>query len=388
MLQATYKPYKLIFRTPGGTSRGVLTEKTSWFITLRDESRPNISGIGECSVLPALSPDDHPMLETKIKEVCENIHSLVPEFLKFQNFAKNTPRKKNHISEPQNINAPFKPNASLIDQLSKASFHKTLAQWPAIRFAIETAMIDLVNGGEKELFPSPFTDGEAGIPINGLIWMGTPEEMLRQIEEKLDAGFRCLKMKIGAIAFEAEYKILKRLRKEFPKDELELRVDANGAFSPAQAPRILEQLAKLDIHSIEQPIAAGQWEKMAALCEASPLPVALDEELIAITCPAEKEKLLSTIHPQFIILKPSLTGGFLTSQQWIDVAREYNTGWWVTSALESNIGLNAIAQWTFILNSSMPQGLGTGQVFTNNIKSPLKIKDGQLWLKKQVSYDI
>lgn len=382
MLQASYEPYKLIFKTPGGTSRGVLTEKTSWFITLRDESQPGITGIGECSVLPGLSPDDNPLLESKLKETRENIHALIPEDIFLNNSFGDGDLSKTKVSEPHYQNEHPGPNASLIEQLKEAVFHEALAQWPAIRFATETAIIDLANGGKKNLFPSPFTNGETGIPINGLIWMGTPKEMSRQIEEKLEDGFRCLKMKIGAIDFEAEYKILKRLRTEFPKNELELRVDANGAFSPAKAPRVLEQLAQLDIHSIEQPIAAGQWQEMAALRESSPLPVALDEELVGITDTAEKEKMINTIQPDFIILKPSLTGGFLASQQWIDAARKYNAGWWVTSALESNIGLNAIAQWTYTLNSQMHQGLGTGQVFTNNIESRLKIKDGKLWLQK------
>lgn len=378
MLQASYEPYKLIFKTPGGTSRGVLTEKTSWFITSRDESQPGIRGIGECSVLPGLSPDDDPMLEAMIKETCENIHLLVPGDLHFNNPRGNA----RQVSEPRNVNTSRDSTPSLPDQLKGAVFHESLAKWPAIRFALETALIDLANGGAKNLFPSPFSNGEAGIPINGLIWMGTPGEMSRQIEEKLEAGFSCLKMKIGAIDFEAEYKILKRLRKEFPENELELRVDANGAFSPAKAPRVLEQLAKLDIHSIEQPIAAGQWQEMAALSESSPLPIALDEELVGITEATEQKKMISTIRPHYIILKPSLTGGFLASQQWIDVAREHDTGWWVTSALESNIGLNAIARWTYTLNNPMHQGLGTGQVFTNNIESRLKIEHGQLWLQK------
>ncbi len=342
MLKATFQPYTLKFRTPGGTSRGVLTEKPSWFISLWDEQRPDIKGIGECSVLPKLSPDDRPDIEAKLEEVCQNP-----------------------------------------DQL-KTGFHAALADWPAIRFALETALLDLRNGGKQVLFPGPFSIGIKGIPINGLIWMGTPDEMKQQIEEKLKAGFHCLKMKIGAINFEQEYNILKSLRSSFSANDLELRVDANGAFSASETPSVLEQLAELKIHSIEQPIKAGQWHEMARICENTPLPVALDEELIGINVPAQKELLIQTIRPQYIILKPSLTGGFLASEEWIAAAEKNGTGWWVTSALESNVGLNAIAQWTATLNNPMPQGLGTGQVFSNNTESSLTIRNGELWMEKPI----
>ncbi len=339
MLKASLKPYNLIFKTPGGTSRGILTQKTGWFISIWEEYLPRSQGIGECSILPGLSPDDKPGLEDKLKEVIENIHTIAFDF------------------------------------------QRTLTQWPAIRFAIETALLDLQTGGRRILFPSSFTRGEAGIPINGLIWMGDADTMARQVEEKLMAGFRCLKMKIGAIDFEEEYRLLKELRQRFSEQELELRVDANGAFSPAEAPALLERLAALDIHSIEQPVKAGQWEAMAKLCESSPLPIALDEELIGINEVSEKARLLETIQPQYIILKPSLTGGFFASRQWIDLALKQKTGWWITSALESNIGLSAIAQWTYTLDNPMPQGLGTGELFTNNADASLNIRHGALWFK-------
>ncbi len=339
MLKASFRPYKLIFKTPGGTSRGVLSEKPSWFISVWDERQPEIKGTGECSVLPKLSPDDHPGIKEKIQEVCHNI-----------------------------------------DQL-KNNFHTELEQWPAIRFAVEAALLDLQNGGNQVLFPGPFTEGNAGIPINGLIWMGTPEKMNCQIEEKLKAGFKCLKMKIGAISFDEEYRILQRLREKYSPQDVEIRVDANGAFSFEEAPSILEKLAGLGIHSIEQPIKAGQWQEMARLCKTTPLPIALDEELIGITTASEKQEMLTTIQPQFIILKPSLTGGFRASEEWIEAAEKHRTGWWITSALESNIGLNAIAQWTATLNNPMPQGLGTGQVFSNNVESPLLIRNAELWMR-------
>ncbi|MGQ1891566.1 o-succinylbenzoate synthase [Thermophagus sp. OGC60D27] len=337
MLKAELKPYKLIFKKPGGTSRGVLTEKPSWFITVYDSSLPAVKGVGECSLIPNLSPDDLPGIEEKIAFVCENIDTL------------------------------------------QEDYHETLIRWPALRFSVETALMDLKTGGKRLLYPSSFTRGEVGIPINGLIWMGGVEDMLRQIEDKLSSGFSCLKLKIGALDFEAEFTVLQQLRNRFSKDYLELRVDANGAFSPSQAPNVLERLARLDVHSIEQPIKAGQWQEMARLCESTPIPIALDEELIGVNTLEEKKKLAATIRPQYLILKPSLTGGFKASREWIEVAEKNNIGWWVTSALESNIGLNAIAQWTFTLNNPMPQGLGTGQVFSNNVSAPLFIKNGYLW---------
>ncbi|MFW6043374.1 MAG: o-succinylbenzoate synthase [Marinilabiliaceae bacterium] len=342
MLKASYHPYTLRFKTPGGTSRGVLTEKKSFLLSVWEDTHPHKKGTGECSLLPGLTPDNHPGLEEKIRDVCENI---------------------GHYSD---------------------HFHQSLSEWPALRFAVETALKDLEEGGEKILFPSLFTEGKAGIPINGLIWMGSPTDMQKQIEEKLAAGFHCLKMKIGAIHFSEEHHILETLRKRFSPDQLEIRVDANGAFSPKEAPRILEQLARLRIHSIEQPIAAGQWQAMKNLCQNTPIPIALDEELIGIHSPSKKEEMVGTIRPQYIILKPGLLGGFQATSEWIETARKYQAEWWNTSALESNIGLNALAQWTFTLNNPLPQGLGTGQVFSNNIDTGrnMTIRNGELWMNK------
>ncbi len=342
MLKASYKPYTLQFKTPGGTSRGVLTEKKSFLLSVWNDDIPHRTGTGECSLLPGLSPDNRPELEDKIREVCENIEQFSDHY------------------------------------------HQTLSEWPALRFAVETALVDLKEGGENILFPSSFTEGKAGIPINGLIWMGPPAQMYQQIEEKLKAGFHCLKMKIGAIHFSEEHEILETLRKRFSPDQLEIRVDANGAFSPQEAPGILEKLARLGIHSIEQPIAAGQWQEMKTLCQNTPVPIALDEELIGTNTRPAKAEMIATIRPQYIILKPSLLGGFQSTSEWIETARKYQTGWWNTSALESNIGLNALAQWTFTLNNPLPQGLGTGRVFSNNIDTGLKMKirNGELWMKR------
>jgi L-alanine-DL-glutamate epimerase-like enolase superfamily enzyme len=243
-------------------------------------------------------------------------------------------------------------------------------------------LLDLKNGGDQILFPSAFTRGEEGIPINGLIWMGTPEFMKQQIRSKLESGFRCIKLKIGALDFKTEFELLKDIRKEFSADEITLRVDANGAYSLKTALENLKRLADLQIHSIEQPIEAGRWNEMAELCRKSPIPIGLDEELIGISSRFEMQKLLETIHPAYLILKPSLHGGFTGCEKWIEMAEKYNSGWWITSALESNIGLNAIAQWTFQLNPKGEQGLGTGQLFSNNFDAPLVIEGDRLWFRK------
>ena len=255
---------------------------------------------------------------------------------------------------------------------------KELVAFPSIQFGVEQAFRSVAASQWYELFPSDFTTGKDAIPINGLIWMGSPDFMKAQIKEKLAQGFRCIKMKIGAIDFEEEYRILKALRNEFSASDIEIRVDANGAFQATEALVYLERLAALQLHSIEQPIRAGQWEAMAELCEQTPLPIALDEELIGVFTSEEKQRLLREIQPQYIILKPSLIGGYRGSEEWITLAETLGIGWWVTSALESNIGLNAIAQWTYTLHSPMPQGLGTGALYTNNLPFPLYVENGHL----------
>ncbi|QNK78045.1 o-succinylbenzoate synthase [Winogradskyella undariae] len=332
-MKATYQKYILNFKRPSGTSRGVMTTKETWFILLENESK---KGVGECGILRGLSIDDRPDYEAKLKWTCKNI-SLGLEQL-------------------------------LIE----------LKDFPSIQFGLETAFKSLESVDQFQLFPSNFTTGQANIPINGLVWMGSEDFMRTQIKEKIKSGFNCIKLKIGAIDFETELNILKSIRKEFSVSDIELRVDANGAFSPEAALEKLKQLSEYQLHSIEQPIKAKQFETMAQLCEITPLPIALDEELIGVFEQEEKLKLLQTIKPQYIILKPSLVGGFSGSQQWIDIAEDLNIKWWITSALESNIGLNAIAQWTYTLNSNMPQGLGTGSLFTNNFSSPLMVKNGTL----------
>jgi o-succinylbenzoate synthase len=333
MIQASYKKYILNFKQPAGTSRGVLKTKETWFIMLNENGK---TGIGECGILRGLSIDDRPDFESKLKWSCENI------------------------------------------QLGLEFLYNELVEFPAIQMGLETAFISLNSEDPFQIFPSAFSRGEAGIPINGLIWMGDQTFMKRQIKERLEAGFRCIKMKIGAIEFDAELELLRAIRKDFSASDLELRVDANGAFSPLKAMEKLSVLSKLELHSIEQPIRAGQWEEMARLCERTPLPIALDEELIGAFSSEEKTTLLQTIRPQYVILKPSLIGGFQGSDSWISIAHAEGVEWWITSALESNVGLNAISQYTFTKKSKLPQGLGTGSLYTNNILSPLKVRNGSI----------
>jgi len=331
--KATYQQYVLNFKRPSGTSRGVLKTKETWIILLSDDEN---QGIGECGIFRGLSIDDRPDYEKKLKWVCRNI------------------------------------NLGLLALL------KELLEFPSIQFGLEQAFLSLQSASKFELFPSDFTKGKKSIPINGLVWMGTAEFMKTQVKEKIEAGFSCIKMKIGAIDFETEFDLLRSIRKEFSSKDIELRVDANGGFHPQEALEKLKRLSALEIHSIEQPIRQGQFEEMARLCEKTPLPIALDEELIGVFSVTKKKALLQTIQPQYIILKPSLIGGFQGSNEWVSLAEKQGLGWWVTSALESNVGLNAIAQWTFTLKNTLPQGLGTGGLYTNNFDSPLEVENGNL----------
>ncbi|MBT8287840.1 MAG: o-succinylbenzoate synthase [Bacteroidia bacterium] len=332
-MTASYRSYILDFKRPGGTSRGVLTRKETWFIFLHHNGN---TGIGECGLLRGLSIDDVPDYESKLEWVCKNI------------------------------------------TLGWAELSKHLQDFPSIIFGLEMALRSLESHDPFILFPSKFTTGDDAIPINGLIWMGDKSFMEKQVKEKIESGFKCIKMKIGAIDIETEFNILSKLRKQFTADTIEIRVDANGAFKPENALERLKRLSDLDLHSIEQPIAAKQYDEMARLCESTPLPIALDEDLIGIHQPENKKKLLDRVKPQYIILKPSLIGGFAHTTEWIDLANNNETGWWLTSALESNVGLNAIAQYTYNLGTNMFQGLGTGSLYTNNFISPLVVKNGTL----------
>ena len=323
------------FKQPAGTSRGIYTTRQVWYVLATDEKTGRY-GVGECAPLPQLSCDDLPDYEKILSDFC--------------------------LKTAQN------------GQLD----YEALRPYPSMLFGLETALRHLQKG-TLQLWDTLFAQGKQGIPINGLIWMGSFDEMYQRIQEKMKAGFRCIKVKIGAIDFEKELELLRFIRQHFSPEEIELRVDANGAFTPEIAPQRLEQLSQFHLHSIEQPIRAGQWKEMAKLCASTPLPIALDEELIGINTTEEKIELLETIHPQYIILKPSLHGGLHGSEEWIRLAAEHKIPSWVTSALESNIGLNAIAQWCATLNPQMPQGLGTGLLFTDNIDFPLHIKNDCLW---------
>jgi o-succinylbenzoate synthase len=342
LIKATYHKYILHFKVPSGTSRGILKTKETWFLNLNKDGE---TGIGECGLFRGLSIDDRPDYEKKLKWVCNNI------------------------------------GLGLDILLSKTN------DFPSIQIGIEQAFLSLHSSSPFKLFVSDFTESNKAIAINGLIWMGDRQFMKDQIKEKIAQGFQCLKMKIGAIDFKSEIELLASIRKEFSIKDIELRVDANGAFKSSEALEKLKILSSYNLHSIEQPIKQGKFQEMALLCEQSPLPIALDEELIGVFDVTKKKELLHIINPQYIILKPSLVGGFKGSFEWLDIANEFDIGWWVTSALESNIGLNAIAQWTATLKSSMPQGLGTGSLFTNNFDSPLEVNNGGLYYKKNKNWN-
>lgn len=329
----------LHFKKPAGTSRGVYTQRKSWFIHLSSTESPERIGIGECAPLPNLSCDDVPEYEEVLSNACQR------------------------FMETGSIDI------------------EGLRNYPSILFGLETALRQY-QANSTALWDTPFSRSEVGIPINGLIWMGSYKEMIEQVEAKIKAGFRCIKLKIGAIDFEEELNILRIIRQHFTAKEIELRVDANGAFSPFDAMDKLKHLAELDLHSIEQPIRAGQWEEMARLTSLTPLPIALDEELIGCNQPEKKAELLTAIQPQYIILKPSLHGGIQGGEEWIKEAEKRQIGWWITSALESNIGLNAIAQWCATFKNPLPQGLGTGALFTDNIDMPLEIRQDCLWYNR------
>jgi o-succinylbenzoate synthase len=340
-LKAAYHKYILDFKQPSETSRGVMTDKETWFIIIENNQK---KGVGECGILRGLSCDDRPDYEEKLAWTCENIHLG-------------------------------------IDQLWEA-----LIEFPSIQFGVEMAFQSLASENPFLLFPSAFTNGEKSIPINGLIWMGNEAFMKQQIEIKLAEGFHCLKLKIGAIDFNEELKLLGYIRQNFTPEEVEIRVDANGAFDKSEALNKLNQLAGFKLHSIEQPIQKNNTDSMSELCKSTPIPIALDEELIGVFSLEDKEQLLLKIMPQYIILKPSFVGGFRGTNEWILLAEKYNIKWWITSALESNIGLNAIAQWTFLKEISMPQGLGTGALYTNNFDCQLEVSKGQLWFNNDKEF--
>ena len=364
----------LHFKQPAGTSRGVYTTRHSYYLTLTSDELPGVEGVGECATLPDLSCDAKPEYEMTLRQVCQMVEQMgrIPYDM-----------IRAYPSITFGLETAF---ASFFDA-AKKFLEIVPAEGASSSEMLKQKGVSVPAGMENltELFDSPFGRGEEGITINGLVWMGTYEEMLARLEEKLQAGFHCVKLKIGAIDFFKELDLIKRICDVYTKEQVELRVDANGGFLPENAMSQLEALAKYDIHSIEQPIKQHQWPKMAQLCRETPLPIALDEELIGVNVRSMKQALLDTVRPQYIILKPSLHGGIYGCNEWIELANRRGIGSWITSALESNIGLNAIAHYAakvYGSNVKMPQGLGTGQLFTDNIPMPLEIRGDKLFVVK------
>ena len=365
----------LHFKQPAGTSRGVYTTRHSYYLTLTSDEMPGVEGVGECATLPDLSCDAKPEYEMTLRQVCQMVEQMgrIPYDM-----------IRAYPSITFGLETAF---ASFFDEAKKKLGAMNLSEGKTSVEILKEAGVSVPMGMENlvNLFDSPFGRGEEGITINGLVWMGTYEEMLARLEEKLQAGFHCVKLKIGAIDFFKELDLIKRIRDVYTQEQVELRVDANGGFLPENAMSQLEALAKYNIHSIEQPIKQHQWPKMAQLCRETPLSIALDEELIGVNVRSMKEALLDTIRPQYIILKPSLHGGIYGCNEWIQLASQRGIGSWITSALESNIGLNAIAHYAAKVygpNVEMPQGLGTGQLFTDNIPMPLEIRGDKLFVVK------
>ncbi len=344
MLTLSYQRRALRFNFPARTSRGALTEHIAYYLELRDQRVSGRVGWGEAAPLAGLSPDYGAGFEAQVQQLCQLVNQQ--RFLYLED----------------------------IQPLELVS-----AALPALRFALETAVLDLARGGRHQLYTNAFSQGQAGIPINGLVWMGDAAFMREQIRQKLAAGYSCLKVKIGSLDFDTELALLAEIRAEAGPDKLVLRVDANGAWAAPEAMRKLDQLARFDIHSIEQPIGVNKWEQLAFVCRHSPIAVALDEELIGLTDPARQEALLAEVQPQYVVLKPTLLGGHAATRRWIALAEAQGLGWWITSALESNIGLSAVAQLTGEYDvAGFAQGLGTGQLYHNNVAAPLRIAHGAL----------
>ncbi len=346
MLRATWKEITLTPKFELGTSKGPITARTVWYLIAWDSERPEVKGIGEAALFPGHSREFPADVRTKLLELCADTSDW---------------------SE--------RVNDDLVDV-------------PSVRFAVEQCLRDLQGSGSKILFPSPFTLGQQGIPINGLVWMGDKSSMRERIRQQLEAGFTCVKMKIGAIGIDEELALLKSVREEFSAHEVVLRVDANGAFNNRNVGEVLERLAELRVHSIEPPVAPGLYEVLSDLCAASPVPLALDEDLIGLNTREARLDLLDAVKPAFIVIKPSLVGGWTAAGEWIALARERGIGWWITSALESNIGLNAIAQWTATLTLDKAQGLGTGTVYSDNIGCPLEVDRGMLRYRPEREWDL
>jgi o-succinylbenzoate synthase len=347
-LSGSFFSKTFVFGFDARTSRGSMRDKRSWFIRIFDARNPSVVGVGECGPLPGLSVDDVSYFETTLADVLQRVAGQ---------------------EVPSDIE-------QWVRSIVPVGF-------PSITFGLETALFDLVHGGKRLLFDNDFVRG-VSIPINGLVWMNDVESMLRQANQLVDRGFSCIKIKVGGCDFEEECSMLRAFRGAHKKDQITLRLDANGAFAPDEALEKLNRLSEFGVHSIEQPIKAGLSE-MPDICKKSPIPIALDEELIGRE--GDKDALLDIIKPAFIVLKPTLHGGMLHAREWISKAEERGIGWWITSALESSIGLNAISQFVSSYNPTIPQGLGTGSIYTNNIKSPLKVVRGSLMSDPQGSWE-
>lgn len=357
-MYCTFQKYTLHFKFPAGTSRGVLRHKDSLFIKVSQAYQTKLYGIGECAPLKGLSLDDRDDLEEILKKICTKLSG-----------SKWEPKSEEEIF-----------------QWVQENIDKNL---PSVRFGMETALLDAYYYGKRKILSNPWSEApHQPISINGLAWMGDKAWMLEQVRKKLEEGFSCIKIKIGAIDFEQEMKLLAYIRDHYAADQITIRVDANGAFTAKDVYQKLERLSNYDVHSIEQPIAVGQHQLMRELCAQSPVAIALDEELIGVLDMKDKVELLEKIKPSYIIIKPTLLGGIEASRDWIKLAEERNIGWWITSALESNIGLNAIAQYTATYDLKIPQGLGTGQLYHNNFSSPLKIDSGHLYHDTGVAWDL
>ncbi len=350
MLQASYSKKIFQFAFKARTSRGLMRDKTSWFIKLWDDANPDVVGIGECGPLPGLSPDSVPNFEEELNSV---IHNL---------------------------------NQSKLSTPTLQLFYEILPpHFPSIGFGMETAFLDLQHGGKRLIYENEFISGKQ-IPINGLVWMGDLDFMMNQINQKIAQGFNCIKLKVGGLDFDRECDILQYIRKRYFKNDIIIRLDANGAFKIDDVLYKLSELTKYHIESIEQPIKPGMME-MEELCRKSPIPIAFDEELIGKESPDEKKELLARLKPKYIILKPTLHGGFRGCAEWIDIAASLNIDWWITSALESNIGLNAICQFASQYDTALHQGLGTGMIYLNNIESPLRVEKGMIFYDETLGWN-
>lgn len=351
MLHIAAIPYTLRFHKPAPTSRGPLTTRSVWFLRVWDDNAPGISGWGEAGPLPGLSRDDCDAFGAEVARTCAAFHRSG-----YSNVAE-----------------------------ARSAAEDLIVPWPSLAFGVETALLDLAGGGRQRLWDTPFARGEAGLPTHGLIWMDTPEGILRQVEAKIGAGYDVIKMKIGALPFAEEVALLQHLRDAFP--DVEVRLDANGAFAPDEAVHRLDALAAFDVAFVEQPVRSGQWAAMTEVCRRSPVPIALDEELIPIISTEERRALLDAVRPHYLILKPALLGGFSACEAWISDAEERGVRWIANSLLESNIGLNAICQWTSATGGETVHGLGSGTLFANNIDGPIHLRGAQLELNRDRQWD-